>query len=115
MAAGPAGVHGARARSLVVMVVKSAREGVTPQFRNMVESSARDLLKSTITVRKTIAQVTSVTVLVVELDEVDLRLKNKLILEQGLLCLSRDTMPVDFQELKKIPSGGPGQVDFLAG
>ena len=54
----------------------------------------------------------TVTVLFVELDEVDLRSKNKLILEQGLLCLLRDTMPVNFQELKKIPSGSPGKVDF---
>lgn len=72
-------MHGAHARSVVVMAVKSVRVGVTPQFRNMVGSSARDLLKSTTTVRRTIAQVTSVTVLVIELDEVDLRSINKLI------------------------------------
>ena len=72
-------MHGAHARSLVVMAVKSARVGVTLQFRNMVESSVRDLLKSTTTVRRTIAQVTSQSLPFVELDGVDSRSKNKLI------------------------------------
>ena len=78
-------MHGAHARSLVVMAVKNARVGVTLQFRNMVESSVRDLLKSTTTVRRTIAQVTPQSLPFAELDEVDLRSKNKFCVRTGVV------------------------------